>query len=100
MNKRIISTNLFRILVIVTLVIPLTFGAPSPAKAAFDSTEIITWGYNGGGLYTTPAALTDVIAIAAGSHHNLALRSDGTVVAWGENSHGQLDVPDRHVERR
>jgi alpha-tubulin suppressor-like RCC1 family protein len=33
--------------------------------------------------------LTDVIAIAAGSHA-LALRKDGTVWAWGENRVGQL----------
>ena len=93
MNKRVFSTSLFRVLVIIALVIPLTFGATLPAKAAFDGTEIITWGYNGGGQYTTPSGLTDVIAIDAGGHHNLALRSDGTVVAWGENFHGQLDVP-------
>ena len=31
--------------------------------------------------------------VAAGSSHNLALRADGTVVAWGSNSSGQTDVP-------
>lgn len=36
------------------------------------------WGLEGG-----------VMAIA-GSYHNLALRDDGTVVAWGENDAGQL----------
>ncbi len=34
--------------------------------------------------------LTDITAIAAGSHHSLALRSDGTVWAWGDNREGQL----------
>jgi len=34
-----------------------------------------------------------VIAIAAGSSHNLALRSDGTVRAWGANYDGQCNVP-------
>jgi hypothetical protein len=33
---------------------------------------------------------TDVTAIAAGGSHSLALRSDGTVWAWGYNSDGQL----------
>jgi hypothetical protein len=35
----------------------------------------------------------DVIAIAAGGRHTVALRPDGTVVAWGYNSRGQTNVP-------
>jgi alpha-tubulin suppressor-like RCC1 family protein len=31
-----------------------------------------------------------VVRLAAGGSHNLALCSDGTVVAWGDNSYGQL----------
>jgi hypothetical protein len=31
-----------------------------------------------------------VVTVAAGSHHNLVLRSDGTVWAWGANHFGQL----------
>ncbi|MHB8521179.1 MAG: immunoglobulin domain-containing protein [Limisphaerales bacterium] len=31
--------------------------------------------------------------VAAGSGHSLALRSDGTVLAWGLNNSGQTDVP-------
>jgi alpha-tubulin suppressor-like RCC1 family protein len=34
--------------------------------------------------------LTNITAIAAGGAHSLALRSDGTIWAWGENSRGQL----------
>ena len=33
------------------------------------------------------------IRIAAGAYHNLALKNDGTVVAWGENCYGQATVP-------
>ena len=34
--------------------------------------------------------LSSVVAIASGDYHNLALKSDGTVWAWGDNSYGQL----------
>lgn len=34
--------------------------------------------------------LTDVVAVAAGSCHTLALLADGTVCAWGCNERGQL----------
>jgi alpha-tubulin suppressor-like RCC1 family protein len=34
--------------------------------------------------------LTGVVAIAAGDNHSLALKSNGTVVAWGSNSNGQI----------
>jgi len=35
-----------------------------------------------------------IVAIAAGWNHSLALRSDGTVLAWGSNAYGQLGDPD------
>jgi alpha-tubulin suppressor-like RCC1 family protein len=37
--------------------------------------------------------LTDVVAIAAGAEHSLALKRDGTVWAFGLNSSGQLGAP-------
>ncbi|GGD97735.1 S-layer homology domain-containing protein [Paenibacillus nasutitermitis] len=36
----------------------------------------------------------ELVRIAAGGSHSLALDSDGTVVAWGNNAHGQSSVPD------
>jgi len=38
--------------------------------------------------------LTNAVAIAAGDHCGLALKNDGTVVAWGPNQFGQASVPD------
>ncbi|WP_395739382.1 choice-of-anchor D domain-containing protein [Prosthecobacter sp.] len=67
---------------------------------------VATWGYNSSGqlgngtttnslvpvAVTTSGALAGktVIAIAAGQYHSLALCSDGTLVAWGYNTYGQL----------
>jgi len=39
-----------------------------------------------------PGTRFTAIAAAAGGH-NLALKSDGTVVAWGDNSSGEATVP-------
>jgi hypothetical protein len=40
-----------------------------------------------------PAGLSGATAIAAGAFHSLALKQDGTVVAWGDNGYGQSTVP-------
>ncbi|HEY6837840.1 MAG TPA: hypothetical protein VI389_03775, partial [Geobacteraceae bacterium] len=39
---------------------------------------------------TTGAPMVGVTAIAAGGSHSLALKSDGTLWAWGDNTYGQL----------
>jgi hypothetical protein len=61
-----------------------------------------SWGANGsgqlglgstGGTHTTPSQITSTsgfIAISAGTNHALAVKSNGTVWAWGSNSNGQL----------
>jgi len=68
---------------------------------------VVSWGSNSFGQNTVPAGLTGVVAIAAGGTmlytipesdpaawaHTVALKSDGTVVAWGDNSKGQTTVP-------
>lgn len=40
-----------------------------------------------------PRGLDGVVAIAAGAWHSLALRTDGTVVAWGHPDSDQRQVP-------
>ena len=67
------------------------------------------WGINASGALGNPAfatctnqpngvsavptqvqGLSGVVAIAAGASHSMALKSDGTVWAWGDDSFGQL----------
>ena len=37
--------------------------------------------------------LSNIVAIASGGEDSLALRTDGTVIAWGANYNGQIEVP-------
>ncbi len=37
--------------------------------------------------------LQDLVAVAGGYRHSLGLKDDGSIVAWGENSFGQCNVP-------
>ncbi|KQR37806.1 hypothetical protein ASF71_15100 [Deinococcus sp. Leaf326] len=34
-----------------------------------------------------------VVSLSAGGYHTLAVKPDGTVVAWGQNTYGQTNVP-------
>lgn len=40
-----------------------------------------------------PANLTNAVQVAAGGAHSLAVKADGTIEAWGDNTYGQLDFP-------
>ena len=40
-----------------------------------------------------PIGLSGIVAIAAGGNHSLALKVDGTLVAWGRNYAGETSVP-------
>jgi hypothetical protein len=64
-----------------------------PGRTALASGTVVGWGANGYGQATPPAGLDEVVAIAAGGYHSLALRANGTVVGWGENFYGQATPP-------
>lgn len=47
---------------------------------------------------TPPFGLSNVVAVAAGRGHTLALKDDGTVVGWGFNGFGQATGTPSHDE--
>ena len=55
--------------------------------------NVVAWGHSS--ATTVPGGLTGVTALWGGANggHSLALKGDGTVVAWGANNYGQADVP-------
>jgi len=58
--------------------------------------KVIGWGSTmgpGTGRIIVPASLGTVVAISAGGFHDVVLRADGTVRAWGDNFYGQLQIP-------
>jgi hypothetical protein len=55
--------------------------------------SVCAWGDDTLGQTDLSAAVTNVVAVAAGAWHSLALRADGRVLAWGDNSSGQCNVP-------
>ena len=52
-----------------------------------------SWSSNDQGVGTLPAGLGTPVDFSANGVHNLALKSNGTVVAWGNNNSGQTNVP-------
>ena len=56
--------------------------------------SITAWGSDSGGKCSPPSPNSDYVAISAGADHSLAVRSDGTIAAWGSNAYDVCDAPD------
>src|SRR5262245_1556386 len=56
--------------------------------------EVISWGMNllGAPTTNTPPGISNVIALETAPIINMALLTDGTITAWGDNAQGQLDA--------
>jgi hypothetical protein len=56
-----------------------------------ESGKPVAWGSFPG--KSVPSTLVNAVQVAAGQNHGLAVKADGTVVAWGDNTWGQRSVP-------
>jgi hypothetical protein len=75
-----------------TLTAQTAFG-PASTQLQIFVPEVTGWGQSNQDQQNVPQALTNVLAVAAGGSHSLALRSDGRVAAWGGGWSGQTNVP-------
>ena len=99
-NGTTVNTNLPVAVNTLSNVIAIAAGGSNSLALKADGT-VWAWGNNfhgQAGIGTTNAAqsvpvqvtnLASVVAIAAGGWHSLALKTDGTVWAWGRNNYGQ-----------
>jgi alpha-tubulin suppressor-like RCC1 family protein len=67
------------------VVISNAFGTVTsfPRRLFLSPGRVVAWGWNEYGQTIVPPGLSDVVSISGGELHSLALRSDGTVFAWG-----------------
>jgi hypothetical protein len=73
----------------VALCLMAVLGGRLAAAEAQTNARVVMWGDDSFGQTNMPAGLSNVIAIAAGAYHSLALLPEGTVVAWGAGEPGQ-----------
>ena len=62
---------------------------PAATSAALTQQGVIGWGQ----MVFDSRYNESFVQVAAGHGHTLACRGDGSIVAWGDNLHGQCNVP-------
>lgn len=80
------------------------YGSGPHVLAITENGELYSWGHNGycqlgngntnqgltPGLISSEFLSRKVIEVACGSHHSMALTTDGEIFAWGQNNCGQI----------
>jgi alpha-tubulin suppressor-like RCC1 family protein len=77
---------------VVSLVASNRYG-PGTGSLTLRVSPVVAWGANDWGQTIVPSGLSDVVAIAAGGSHSLALTAQGRVVGWGANDYSQSTMP-------
>ncbi len=52
---------------------------------------MVVWGDNASGQRWVPVGLDEVVGIASGAWHVVALRAEGKVAQWGSNLYGEAN---------
>lgn len=76
-----------------SVVISNTFGSRTSSEATLEVRQVAVWGTSGWPTRWIPTGLTNLTSIGAGWEHATAIRDDGTLVQWGDNTAGQCSVP-------
>ncbi|MBA4147014.1 MAG: hypothetical protein H0X66_02785 [Verrucomicrobia bacterium] len=74
-----------------TITNAVAIASGTSALALLDNGHVVSWAANF--PLIVPTGLNDVVAIAAGGSHALALKNDGSVVGFGNNTYGQVSPP-------
>ena len=79
----------FVLLICLSILISLSFSANSFAQVEHEAGTLTSWG----SIKIISAKNENIQKVETGRFHNLALRNDGSLLAWGGSSRGQSEVP-------
>ncbi len=57
-----------------------------PIAESANAQSVVGWGETG---FSNIDDMSELVHVAAGDSHTVALKADGTVACWGSNGHGQ-----------
>jgi len=83
----------FRSIAAITILV-CSLSLPQSATAAQQTGSILGWGMQVVGIDLDEG----FIVVAAGGTHSLALKEDGSVVAWGSNDYGLCEIPSPNAD--
>ncbi len=69
-----------------SVVVSNPLGSATSAACSLSVVRVAAWGENSFGQCQVPSNVCEIVAVAAGSGHSLALRRNGSVLAWGDST--------------
>ena len=75
------------------VVVSSALGSVTSAVVNVSVPSVNVWGDNLDHQWNYPLSIGHPLMIAAGGYHNLAVTTNGAVIAWGKNQYGQTNVP-------